>query len=71
MAHDGFARVIVPSHTSMDGDTIFALGTGTREGRADVDRIGALAADAMAEAIARAVRAATSIPGYPAARDLR
>jgi len=28
-------------------------------------------ADAMTEAILRAVRAATSIPGYPAARDLR
>jgi L-aminopeptidase/D-esterase-like protein len=71
MAHDGFARVIVPAHTSMDGDTIFALGTGTREGRTDLDRIGALAADVMAEAVVRAVRAATSIPGYPAARDLR
>ena len=30
----------------------------------------ALAADVMAEAIVRAVRAAVGIPGYPAARDL-
>jgi L-aminopeptidase/D-esterase-like protein len=71
MAHDGYARAIVPSHTSMDGDTIFALATGTREGAASVDRVGALAAQAMADAIVRAVRAATSIPGYPAARDIR
>jgi L-aminopeptidase/D-esterase-like protein len=71
MAHDGFARAIVPAHTTGDGDAIFALATGTRAGAADVDVIGALAADAMAEAILRAVRAATGIPGYPAARDLR
>jgi L-aminopeptidase/D-esterase-like protein len=71
MAHDGFARAIVPSHTTNDGDAIFALATGTRAGAADVDTIGALAADAMADAILRAVRAATGIPGYPAARDLR
>jgi L-aminopeptidase/D-esterase-like protein len=71
MAHDGLARAIVPAHTTGDGDAIFALATGVRTGPADVDTIGALAADAMAEAIVRAVRAAVSIPGYPAARDLR
>ncbi len=71
MAHDGLARAIVPAHTSGDGDAIFALATGTRPGPASLDTIGALAADAMAEAIVRAVRAATGIPGYPAARDLR
>ena len=71
MAHDGLARAIVPAHTSADGDAIFALATGTRQGPADLDTIGALAAEAMAEAIVRAVRAATGIPGYPAARDLR
>ena len=47
------------------------VATGTRAGAADVDTIGALAAEAMSDAILRAVRAATSIPGYPAARDLR
>jgi L-aminopeptidase/D-esterase-like protein len=71
MAHDGLARAIAPAHTSADGDAIFALATGVRAGPADLDTIGILAADAMAEAILRAVRAATSIPGYPAARDLR
>ena len=71
MAHDGFARAIVPSHTSGDGDTIFALATGTRDGEVSVDRIGALAADAMVEAILRAVRAAKGIPGFPAVSDLR
>ena len=71
MAHDGFARAIYPSHLTSDGDTIFALSTGTRDGAVDMNHIGALAADAMADAIVRAVRAATGIPGYPAARDLK
>lgn len=70
MAHDGLARAIVPAHTSGDGDTVFSLATGTREEDADLDRIGALAAEMMADAIVRAVRAARGIPGYPAAADL-
>ncbi len=71
MAHDGFARALYPSHTMGDGDTIFALATGTQPGTADVSRVGALAAQVVADAILRAARQATSIPGYPAARDLR
>jgi L-aminopeptidase/D-esterase-like protein len=74
MAHDGFARAIAPIHTPVDGDTIFALATGDLPGDVpndEVGRIGALAADVMAEAIVRAARQATSLPGIPAARDLR
>jgi L-aminopeptidase/D-esterase-like protein len=71
MAQDGYARAIYPSHLTVDGDAIFALSTGTRPGGADLNQLGALAADAMAEAIVRAVRAATGVPGYPAARDLK
>ena len=71
MAHDGLARAVRPAHTPSDGDTIFALSTGTYAGDVNLLRVGALAAEATAEAIARAVRAATGIPGYPAARDLK
>lgn len=70
MAQDGLARAIYPAHTMGDGDVVFALATGAIE-HDDVSRIGALAADVMAEAIVRAVRAADTIPGYPAARDIR
>ena len=70
MAHDGLARAIVPAHTPSDGDVIFALATGRHDGPTGVGTVGALAAEAMAEAIVRAVRAAAGIPGYPAARDL-
>ena len=70
MAHDGLARAVRPAHTPVDGDTIFALSTGSREAPADLLRIGALAAEATAEAIVRGVRAARGLPGYPAVRDL-
>jgi L-aminopeptidase/D-esterase-like protein len=71
MAHDGLARAIYPAHTMGDGDTIFALATGGPQSTEyDVSRVGALGADVMAEAIVRAVKAATSIAGFPAARDL-
>jgi L-aminopeptidase/D-esterase-like protein len=36
----------------------------------NVATVGALAADAMAEAIARAVRQATGIPGYPSLHEI-
>jgi L-aminopeptidase/D-esterase-like protein len=70
MAHDGLARAIAPAHTPLDGDTIFALATAALPGEANVTTIGAVAAEAMAEAVVRAVRAATGLPGLPAARDL-
>lgn len=67
MAHDGLARAIRPAHTLLDGDTLFALATGAK--RADVNLIGAYAAEVVAQAIVRAARAAEGIPGFPAARD--
>lgn len=68
MAHDGIARVVRPAHTMFDGDTLFALATGTR--RADVNLIGAYAAEVVAEAIVRGVKAAEGAGGLPAHRDL-
>ena len=71
MAHDGFARAIVPAHTMGDGDTIFAIATGGHPGDANVSLIGGLAAEVMADAILRGVREATGLPNIPAVRDLR
>lgn len=70
-AHDGYARAIFPAHTMADGDVVFALATGAYKGDVDLSRLDALAADVMADAILRAVREATGIPGYPAVRDLK
>jgi L-aminopeptidase/D-esterase-like protein len=54
MAHDGLARAVRPAHTLLDGDTLFALATGRK--KADVNLVGAFAAEVVAEAIVRAVR---------------
>ena len=70
MADDGLARAINPAHTPADGDTVFTLATGRWQGQADVLTIGALAADALSEAIVRAATQATASGGLPAARDL-
>ena len=63
MAQDGLARAIRPAHTMLDGDTIFALSTGTR--KADVTSVGAFAAEVMAQAIIRAVMMAKPTGGLP------
>jgi len=70
MAHDGLARTINPVHTMLDGDTIFALATGSSGRTAEPSLLGMLAAEVMAIAVVRAVRAATGIAGLPAACDL-
>jgi L-aminopeptidase/D-esterase-like protein len=70
MADDGLARAVSPSHTIGDGDTVFSLATATWQGQADITTIGALAADALSEAIVRAAVRATSSGGLPSARDL-
>lgn len=71
MADDGYARSIAPVHLLGDGDTIFALATGRWSGDSNVDVIGALAAEVLADAVVRAATQATSIPGFPAARDVK
>jgi len=70
MAHDGLARTIRPIHTPWDGDTVFSLSTGGMEIREAALVVGALAAEAMAEAVLRAVRSAVGWTGLPAASDL-
>lgn len=68
MAHDGYARAIRPVHTTADGDSIYAVSLG--EVSADQDVVGALGAQVMAQAIVRAVQAAKSAYGFPAASEL-
>lgn len=69
MAQDGLARTTVPSHTMLDGDTIFTLASG--DVHASVDLVGALAANVVAEAIVNGVKAAKGISGLPSAGDVR
>jgi D-aminopeptidase len=67
-AHDGYARALVPSHTPMDGDLIFAAATGLKpleNPLFDLLALGHAAATVMARAIARAVFHASPSPGDP------
>jgi len=69
MAQDGVARALRPVHAPHDGDTVFAAATGHAQGEADMfalARLGAVAADCLARAIARAVYEASPLP-FPGA----
>jgi len=72
--HDGFARSINPAHTMLDGDTLFALGTGAGGKPAEMVLLSTLAAEAVALATVRAVRAARGVQvgelRIPAVADL-
>jgi L-aminopeptidase/D-esterase-like protein len=74
MAQDGLARTVRPAHTMFDGDTLFALAMGSNNGpsmQADVNTVGAYAAEVVAEAIVRAIKAAEGVAGLPAWQDLK
>jgi L-aminopeptidase/D-esterase-like protein len=70
MAHDGLARAIRPAHLPLDGDTVFALGTGGVAVGDRLSTVGALAADVLAQAVVSAVLHAESVEGFVAVRDL-
>ncbi|RZI95414.1 MAG: peptidase S58 family protein [Variovorax sp.] len=76
VAHDGLARSINPVHTMSDGDTLFALATGRvpLTGEAPgMTVLSAMAAEVVARATVRAVRAARALTvgelHFPAASD--
>jgi len=60
-AHDGLARSIRPAHTTLDGDTLFALATGTETGPVDLMLLTVMAAEATALATVDAIRHAQGI----------
>jgi L-aminopeptidase/D-esterase-like protein len=72
MANCGAARAIRPYHTTGDGDQLFAVSTRKLD-RDDVNTTiaGTLAAEVVADAVLRGVMMATSVDGWPAARDIR
>jgi L-aminopeptidase/D-esterase-like protein len=72
VSHDGLARSIDPVHTASDGDTMFALATGSGRGALPLTVLGALAAEVTQRAVLNAVRAASGLrePPLPSAQDL-
>ncbi|MFD0364207.1 P1 family peptidase [Nocardia sp. GCM10030253] len=81
-AHDGLARAIRPAHSPLDGDTLFALATGTAQPTnvplvpafpqdlLVLDEVCTAAAVCVERAIVDAVLAARSVAGIPAYADL-
>ena len=81
MAQDGIARAISPAHTMFDGDTVFVLGTGELPADvlqqqaawgfmpANINKIGAAAADTLARAIVQAMLSAESVGERLSYRD--
>jgi L-aminopeptidase/D-esterase-like protein len=73
MAADGFARALRPVHTPFDGDIVFAIATGKRpagEPRPrQIMRLGSIAADTLARAIARGVYEARTLGAMKSYRD--
>ena len=82
-AQDALARTMRPSHTPLDGDTVFALATGAIEVAPAADTpaamspelklttaVGAAAADCLARAVMVGVLAAESVAGIPTYRDM-
>ncbi len=81
-AHAGLARAIRPSHTPLDGDTVFAVATGAVEVPPSptvpaalspetelIAAVGAAAADCLARAVLVAVTTASTVAGIPTYRD--
>jgi L-aminopeptidase/D-esterase-like protein len=68
MASAGVARVLSPAHTTFDGDIVFALSVSPEASgeKADINALGAAAAEAVAHAIVRSVTQARGAGGLPA-----
>jgi L-aminopeptidase/D-esterase-like protein len=68
MAHLGMARTIYPVNTMSDGDLVIGVSVGDES--ANVDALGVAAAEALAEAIVRAVKLSPSMGGLPGLASL-
>jgi L-aminopeptidase/D-esterase-like protein len=70
MANTGAARAINPYHTQGDGDQVLTVSTGLSKADVSLTALGAIAAEVVADAVVRAAKMATSVPGWTAIRDL-
>jgi len=69
MAQNGVVRSIRPANTMHDGDTLFALSTGKR--KANINIVGAFAAQAVQQSILNAILNAKSLGGVPGISEFR
>lgn len=69
MAQNGVVRCVRPANTMHDGDTMFALSLGKK--KANINIVGAYAAQAVQMAILNAITHAESLGGIPAISDFQ
>ena len=69
VSHDGLAMAIRPCHTIRDGDSMFALATGSSPVEADLTALGAAVVEAVSLSVVRAVASATGLGGTPSASE--
>ncbi|MBM7542573.1 P1 family peptidase [Amphibacillus cookii] len=69
IAHDGLARTMRPSHSFVDGDTLFTLSSNEEE--ADLNVISMLATTVVEKAIINAIKSAQSVEGCPSYQDVK
>lgn len=70
IAHDGIALSVRPAHLMGDGDTLFALSTGTHVGEFEIDQVLAVGVQCVARAIVSGVKMAKGIGGVPGVTEL-
>ncbi|CQR46631.1 Peptidase family S58 [Paraliobacillus sp. PM-2] len=68
IAHDGFARTMRPSHTLIDGDTIFAMTS--NKVSVDLTIVGMLAVQAIEQAVINGIKQAHTVLGQPSYREM-
>lgn len=69
IAHNGYAKAIVPAHTMSDGDTIFVLSTNEVEGM--VDAVGIIATEVIEMCVKRAITHAKGAYGLKSYSDFK
>jgi len=70
VGHDGLALAVRPCHSMSDGDVVFALSTGKRDGEVDMRQLCSVATMAIAQAVVRAVLSAKGLGGVPSALEV-
>jgi L-aminopeptidase/D-esterase-like protein len=68
LGHNGLAKTISPLHTTFDGDIIFVLSIGGKDG--DVNTVSILAEVALIHAVMRSVQKADGLGAIPAFMDI-
>ncbi|WP_217585490.1 P1 family peptidase [Lentibacillus saliphilus] len=69
VGHNGFAKVIHPAHTPVDGDTLFALSTNKVD--VDLNALAAVVVEVVEKAVVNAIKHAQPARGIPSYQSIK